>query len=231
MTGASSSSFTANCTMNGASTCLSHLPASMKLAGSFGPAPRPSGPPAPSWLRLPPRPPRAKPSPGEQEPRGKLRPCAPSLRTPRSCVTSSRAVSPPSPPPASAASSISSPPWTTSSRSASANPTSSPPRPPPPAPRRFFDIVATRDDVISPGIGEPDFVPPPPILQAGLRSIEHGDTHYPSNSGTIELRNAVADHLRLRYGIEYDARSEVLITVGVSEALYLALTAGRDPGA
>jgi len=96
--------------------------------------------------------------------------------------------------------------------------------------RRFFDIVATMDDVISLGIGEPDFVTPPPILQAGLRSIQDGDTHYTSNSGTIELRSAVADHLRLRYGVEYDARSEVLITVGVSEALYLALTAVLDPG-
>src|SRR3990170_3240462 len=101
---------------------------------------------------------------------------------------------------------------------------------PPSGIRRFFDIVATMEDVISLGIGEPDFVTPLPILQAGLRSIEHGDTHYTSNSGTIELRNAVADHLRLRYRIEYDARSEVLITVGVSEALYLALTAVLDPG-
>jgi len=101
---------------------------------------------------------------------------------------------------------------------------------PPSGIRRFFDIVATMDDVISLGIGEPDFVTPPPILQAGLRSIERGDTHYTSNSGTIELRTAVADHLRLRYGVEYDARSEVLITVGVSEALYLALTAVLDPG-
>ncbi len=101
---------------------------------------------------------------------------------------------------------------------------------PPSGIRRFFDIVATMDDVISLGIGEPDFVTPPPILQAGLRSIEHGDTHYTSNSGTIELRSAVADHLRLRYGIEYDARSEVLISVGVSEALYLSLTAVLDPG-
>lgn len=101
---------------------------------------------------------------------------------------------------------------------------------PPSGIRRFFDIVATMDDVISLGIGEPDFVTPAPMLQAGLRSIEHGETHYTSNSGTIELRTAVAAHLRLRYGVEYDARSEVLITVGVSEALYLALTAVLDPG-
>jgi aminotransferase len=101
---------------------------------------------------------------------------------------------------------------------------------PPSGIRRFFDIAATMDDVISLGIGEPDFVTPPPILQAGLRSIEHGDTHYTSNSGTIELRTAVAEHLQRLYGVAYDARSEILITVGVSEALYLALTAVLDPG-
>jgi aminotransferase len=101
---------------------------------------------------------------------------------------------------------------------------------PPSGIRRFFDIAATMDDVISLGIGEPDFVTPPPILQAGLRSIERGETHYTSNSGTIEVRTAIADHLRRRYGVDYDARSEILVTVGVSEALYLALTAVLDPG-
>jgi aminotransferase len=101
---------------------------------------------------------------------------------------------------------------------------------PPSGIRRFFDIAATMDDVISLGIGEPDFVTPPPILQAGLRSIERGDTHYTSNSGTIELRTVVAAHLEQLYGVEYDARAEVLITVGVSEALYLALMAVLDPG-
>ncbi|HKY84305.1 MAG TPA: aminotransferase class I/II-fold pyridoxal phosphate-dependent enzyme [Anaerolineales bacterium] len=96
--------------------------------------------------------------------------------------------------------------------------------------RRFFDIAATMEDVISLGIGEPDFVTPAPILQAGIRALEHGDTHYTSNSGTIELRQAVAEHLQRRYGVPYDARSEILITVGVSEALYLALAAVLDPG-
>ncbi len=96
--------------------------------------------------------------------------------------------------------------------------------------RRFFDIAATMDDVISLGIGEPDFTTPEPILQAGIQSLEHGDTHYTSNSGTLELRQAVADYLRTSYGVDYDARAEVLITVGVSEALYLALTAVLDPG-
>src|SRR3970040_2332953 len=85
---------------------------------------------------------------------------------------------------------------------------------PPSGIRRFFDIAATMEDVISPGI----------------RALEHGDTHYTSNSGTIELRQAVAEHLQRRYGVPYDARSEILITVGVSEALYLALAAVLDPG-
>ena len=101
---------------------------------------------------------------------------------------------------------------------------------PPSGIRRFFDIAATMDDVISLGIGEPDFTTPPPILQAGIAALERGDTHYTSNSGTIELRQAVAEHLQHRYGVMYDARSEVLITVGVSEALYLALAAVLDPG-
>ncbi len=101
---------------------------------------------------------------------------------------------------------------------------------PPSGIRRFFDIAATMEDVISLGIGEPDFVTPAPILQAGIRALERGDTHYTSNSGTIELRQAVAEHLQQRYAVAYDARSEILITVGVSEALYLALAAVLDPG-
>jgi aminotransferase len=101
---------------------------------------------------------------------------------------------------------------------------------PPSGIRRFFDIAATMDNVISLGIGEPDFTTPDPILQEGIASLQRGDTHYTSNSGTIELREAIADGLRRRYDVAYDARSEVLATVGVSEALYLALTAVLDPG-
>ncbi len=96
--------------------------------------------------------------------------------------------------------------------------------------RRFFDIVATMEDVISLGIGEPDFVTPQPILEAGIRSLQRGETHYTSNSGTLELRQAIADHLQRLYGVHYEARGEVLVTVGVSEALYLALTATLNPG-
>jgi aminotransferase len=101
---------------------------------------------------------------------------------------------------------------------------------PPSGIRRFFDIAATMDDVISLGIGEPDFVTPEPILAAGIRSLKQGNTHYTSNSGMIELREALSDHLNRLYHVRYDPESEILITVGVSEALYLALTAVVDPG-
>jgi len=100
---------------------------------------------------------------------------------------------------------------------------------PPSGIRRFFDISATMDNVISLGIGEPDFVTPPAILQAGIRSLEEGHTHYTSNSGTIELRLAISAYLKRLYGIEYNPDNEILITVGVSEALYLILTAILDP--
>lgn len=96
--------------------------------------------------------------------------------------------------------------------------------------RRFFDIAATMDDVISLGIGEPDFVTPDPILASGIKSLQLGETHYTSNSGILELRQALSSHLNRLYGVSYSSDSELLITVGVSEALYLALTAVIDPG-
>jgi len=101
---------------------------------------------------------------------------------------------------------------------------------PPSGIRRFFDIAATMDDVISLGIGEPDFITPQPILEAGISSLRKGETHYTSNSGILELRQALSTHLERLYGVHYDPDSELLITVGVSEALYLALTAVVDPG-
>lgn len=101
---------------------------------------------------------------------------------------------------------------------------------PPSGIRRFFDIAATMDDVISLGIGEPDFVTPKPILQAGVRSLERGETQYTSNSGILELRQALSRHLNSRYGVSYDPERELIVTVGVSEALYLTLTAVLDPG-
>jgi aminotransferase len=101
---------------------------------------------------------------------------------------------------------------------------------PPSGIRRFFDIAATMKNVISLGIGEPDFVTPEPILKAGMASLQHGETHYTSNSGILELRQAVTRNLQRLYGVDYDPETEILITVGVSEALYLALTAILDPG-
>lgn len=101
---------------------------------------------------------------------------------------------------------------------------------PPSGIRRFFDISATMDNVISLGIGEPDFVTPPAILQAGIQSLSHGHTHYTSNSGTLELRQAISRYLNRLYGIEYNLETEILVTVGVSEALYLVLTAILNPG-
>jgi aminotransferase len=96
--------------------------------------------------------------------------------------------------------------------------------------RKFFDIVATMKDVISLGIGEPDFTTPDHILQAGIRSLQHGETHYTSNAGKLNLRQAVTEYLERRYTVQYDPATEIVITVGVSEALYLALTALLNPG-
>ncbi|MCL4506720.1 MAG: aminotransferase class I/II-fold pyridoxal phosphate-dependent enzyme [Chloroflexi bacterium] len=101
---------------------------------------------------------------------------------------------------------------------------------PPSGIRRFFDIAATMPDVISLGIGEPDFVTPDPILREGIASLNRGETRYTSNSGTVELRCAVSEHLHSMYGVAYHPEDELLITVGVSEALYLAMTAIIDPG-
>lgn len=96
--------------------------------------------------------------------------------------------------------------------------------------RKFFDIAATMKDVISLGIGEPDFTTPKPILDAGIRSLQNGETHYTSNWGKLELRQAIADNLKKLYNVSYDPTNEVIATVGVSEALYLTFTAILDPG-
>jgi aminotransferase len=101
---------------------------------------------------------------------------------------------------------------------------------PPSGIRKFFDISATMTDVISLGIGEPDFVTPQPIIRAGIHALEAGHTHYTSNSGTVELRQAIARYIERLYGIRYDPDSEILVTVGVSEALYLVMNAILDPG-
>ena len=96
--------------------------------------------------------------------------------------------------------------------------------------RKFFDIAATMQDVISLGIGEPDFLTPPAISEAGIQSIKRGDTHYTSNAGLIELRRALSRHLEKKYQVSYDPNTELILTVGVSEALYLAFSAVLEVG-
>lgn len=96
--------------------------------------------------------------------------------------------------------------------------------------RKFFDIAATMKDVISLGIGEPDFTTPKPILEAGIQSLQAGETHYTSNAGRLELRQAISDNIFALYGVRYNPVDEIIITVGVSEALYLTMNAVLDPG-
>src|ERR1700732_959574 len=95
--------------------------------------------------------------------------------------------------------------------------------------RDFFEVVQTMTDVISLGIGEPDFVTPWRIREAAIFAMEKGKTGYTSNLGTPRLRQAVAKHIGHRTGVSYDPDSEVLISVGVSEALDLALRALLNP--
>jgi len=95
--------------------------------------------------------------------------------------------------------------------------------------RMFFEIAATMKDVISLGIGEPDFDTPEPIIQAGIEALRRGETHYTSNHGLLVLRQAISDHLKRLYDVEYFAQSEIIVTVGVSEALYLVFAAILDP--
>jgi aminotransferase len=96
--------------------------------------------------------------------------------------------------------------------------------------RRFFDIAATMDDVISLSIGEPDFVTPRHIRDAAIASIEDGRTKYTSNYGLIELRQEIAGDLQRRYGVTYDPETEILVCSGVSEGLNIAMQALIDPG-
>ena len=96
--------------------------------------------------------------------------------------------------------------------------------------RRFFDLLATMEGVISLGVGQPDFVTPNHIRQAAIRSIEDGETYYTSNYGLVELRHAISRHLERLYGVRYDAGTEIIVTAGVSEALNIALEAILDPG-
>jgi aminotransferase len=101
---------------------------------------------------------------------------------------------------------------------------------PPSGIRRFFDMLAEMKDVISLTIGEPDFTTPEPITRAAIDSLEAGETHYTANGGMIELRELIAANLRDRYGVEYDPRTELIITVGASEGVDASLRATINAG-
>ena len=96
--------------------------------------------------------------------------------------------------------------------------------------RKFFDILEEMTDAISLGIGEPDFVTPWHIRDAGIYSLERGHTKYTSNAGMLELRREIANYLRRRFDLEYDYTNQILVTVGGSEAIDLALRVLVNPG-
>ena len=96
--------------------------------------------------------------------------------------------------------------------------------------RKFFDVPNLMDDAISLGVGEPDFVTPWPIREAGIYSLEKGQTYYTANSGLIELREEICTYMKRKYDISYDAKTQVLVTVGGSEAIDAMIRSVVRPG-
>lgn len=96
--------------------------------------------------------------------------------------------------------------------------------------RRFFDLVSTRKDVITLGVGEPDFVTPWHVREAAVMSLERGKTQYTSNAGMPELREAICNYLDSSFHVQYEPSNEVIVTIGGSEAIDLALRALITPG-
>ena len=96
---------------------------------------------------------------------------------------------------------------------------------PPSGIRVFFDLVLGMKDVLSLGVGEPDFVTPWNIRERAIYSLEEGYTSYTSNKGLVELRREISHYLKRKYGMDYDPEDEILVTVGVSEAFDLAVRA------
>ena len=96
--------------------------------------------------------------------------------------------------------------------------------------REFFDLVQGQKDIISLGVGEPDFVTPWHIRESAIYALERGKTSYTSNLGLLSLREEISRHLATHFGVHYEARTQILIAVGVSEALDLALRALINPG-
>ncbi|BCZ45302.1 aminotransferase [Clostridium gelidum] len=101
---------------------------------------------------------------------------------------------------------------------------------PPSGIRKYFDIINEMDDVISLGVGEPDFVTPWNVREAGIYSLEQGHTHYSSNAGMIELRTEIAKYLHRRFDLNYNPEDEILVTVGGSEGIDIVLRALVGPG-
>lgn len=96
--------------------------------------------------------------------------------------------------------------------------------------RRFFDLASTMDNIISLGVGEPDFVTPWNVREAAIASLEQGYTAYTANAGLIELRREISKYMANRFLVEYHPENEILVTVGASEAIDLAMRAVIDPG-
>lgn len=96
--------------------------------------------------------------------------------------------------------------------------------------RKFFDILDEMKDVVSLTVGQPDFVTPWHIRNAGIRSLEEGRTYYTSNNGLLEFRREISEYQKRRFGLEYDPKSEIIVTVGGSEAIDLAMRALLNPG-
>ena len=96
--------------------------------------------------------------------------------------------------------------------------------------RKFFDIVSEMKDAISLGVGEPDFDTPWHIREEGIHSLEKGRTFYSSNAGLLELREAISDYVAEKHQVQYDPKNEVMVTVGGSEAIDLAMRVILEPG-
>ena len=96
--------------------------------------------------------------------------------------------------------------------------------------RKFFDVLDEMKDVISLTVGQPDFVTPWHIRDAGIRSLEEGKTYYTSNNGLLEMREQIAAYQKRRFALEYDPKTEIIVTVGGSEAIDLAIRATVNPG-
>ncbi|GAA0315507.1 aminotransferase [Oceanobacillus sp. FSL W7-1293] len=96
--------------------------------------------------------------------------------------------------------------------------------------RRFFDLASSMDNIISLGVGEPDFTTPWNIREASISSMERGFTAYSANAGVLELRQEITKYMDQRFGVDYDPESEVLVTVGASEAIDIGCRAILDPG-